>query len=78
MALYKDYHIKGADVTVNTDGFTLVVHTGDAVWAMGSGGEYLKVHIGDDGHPVSSVSVPQKEGGRKVDQVRWNDRVTGK
>ena len=38
---------------------------------------FTEYYIDEDGSPVTSVSVPQKEGGRNVDQVKWNDKVNG-
>lgn len=74
MALYKDYQINGGTVTVNTDGFTLVVHTDLAVWAWSDQGHYIKFHI-EDGVPVTSVSKLNKDGGRDVTSANWQEKV---
>lgn len=77
MALYKDYNIEGGSITLNTDGVTFAVHTFDSLWLMGVDGEYLRLTIGEDGQPITSISIPQKEGDRVVSHVDWLARVSG-
>lgn len=77
MALYKDYRINGKCVTLNTDGITLAIEGDDALWMWSDEGSYVKVEIGSDGAPVTSVSMKNDDGSRSNVVANWQDMVSG-
>lgn len=75
MALYKDYTIKGATITVNMEDIAIAVSTDDAVWLHAVNGAYLRVGY-RDGDLVTDASLVRKEGSREQVSVNWLERVT--
>ena len=76
MALYKDFQIEGATVTLNMDDAGVVIHTDKAVWLWNDNTASYARFFMKEGSPVTEASYVDKEGVRRSASANWVDKVT--